>query len=90
MGVVLVANLFHLYCLEYFRYRILGLGLAFATLTLYRIYLDRHATFLFSKRCVTQSNGRKEVVDDTSFSEVGELIILYRLRQLTTGFFRGL
>lgn len=35
---------------------------------------------------MTQSNGRKEVVDDTSFSEVGELIILYRLRQLTTGF----
>ena len=33
-----------------------------------------HGTSLSSKCFVTQSNGRKEVADDTSSSEVGELI----------------
>lgn len=66
----------------------LGLGLTLATLT-HRIYLDRHAAFLSSKRFVTQSNGHKakdDLGDDASFSEVGELIILYKLRELITAF----
>lgn len=59
---ILVANLFYVYSLEYFRYRLLDLGLAFVLLLFIAFIwiVVCHGTSLSSKRFVIQSNSGKK------------------------------